>query len=57
MYVARYDAPRLASPEPIERYDLESNIGEGRNIADRNPEAGAKINRTLTRVRTNKKAG
>jgi len=50
--LGKWKAVRLAPSRPIELYDLESDIGEEHNVADRHPEIVVRAKRILKRVRT-----
>jgi arylsulfatase A-like enzyme len=50
--LGKWKAVRLAPSKPIELYDLESDIGEQRNVADSHPDVIAQIEEILSRVRT-----
>lgn len=50
--MGRWKAVRLAPSRPIELYDLETDLGEQRDIADRHPEVIAAMKDILGRVRT-----
>ena len=47
-----YKAVRLAPDKPLELYDLEKDLAEQNNIADRNPDVVAKIEAYLKTART-----
>jgi len=50
--IGDYKAVRLAPSKPIELYDLKSDVGEEKNIADQHPQIVAKVKEILSKVRT-----
>jgi len=50
--IGDYKAVRLAPSKPIELYDLKSDVGEEKNIADHHPQIVAKVKEILSKVRT-----
>ena len=50
--MGKWKAVRLAPSKPIELYDLESDLGEERNVADRHPRVVARMGKILAAVRT-----
>ncbi len=51
--LGKWKAIRLAPSRAIELYDLQTDIGEQNNVADRHPELIARIREILAHVRTN----
>lgn len=52
--IGDYKAVRLAPSKPVELYDLKSDIGEEKNLADKHPRIVAKVKEILSNVRTDK---
>jgi arylsulfatase A-like enzyme len=53
--MGRWKAVRLAPSRPIELYDLETDIGEQHNVADRHPEVIEAVEEILSGVRTDER--
>ena len=47
-----WKAVRLAPGQPLELYNLKTNLGEKENVADENPDVVAKIEAYLKTART-----
>ncbi|MFQ6036395.1 MAG: arylsulfatase [Sedimentisphaerales bacterium] len=50
--IGDYKAIRLAPSKSIELYDLKSDVGEQKNIAEQHPQIVAKVKEILSKVRT-----
>ena len=53
--MGRWKAVRLTPSGKLELYDLQADLGETTNVADRHPEVVAKIEKYLTTARTESK--
>jgi hypothetical protein len=51
--MGRWKAVRLAPSRAVELYNLNSDIGEENNIADRHPDIVARAKEIMDKVRTN----